>query len=88
MGTKVPWVDQLTQIPGVSVGVARGVAESYPTAGKLLAVYYSDLPEQAKASLLENVERNDTKKRVGESLSRKIYEIMTGKDPNILLQNL
>ena len=69
------YINQLSVIPGVSVGIARKISDHYPSLFDLIKAYMqSESPE----SLLTNIQVTD-KRKLGKCLSKKIYECLNNK---------
>lgn len=85
------WLNQLLQIPGVSYPIAKAITNEYPTAYSLIQVYQSEgLTEATKMALLENLVRvgpSSSSKRIGPSISQKIYRLFTEEDGSKLFSD-
>lgn len=85
------WLNQLMQISGVSEPIAKAIVKAYPSFSSLMAMYECDgMTEKSKMSLLANLERETSNavKRIGPSISKKIYMIFTEEDGSKLVQDL
>lgn len=91
--TSNTWMNQLLQISGVSEPIARAILRVYPTFASLMQLYECEgMTEKAKMNLLANLEREDSgtgaARRLGPSLSKKIYSIFNDLDGTKLVQDL
>jgi len=79
------WAQQLAQIHNVSETVAASITKEYPTVRSLINMYYSNgLTEKEKRLLLADIKvqnlNGTSTRRVGPSISEKIYRIFTETD--------
>lgn len=84
------WVKHLMCIPGISEIKAISIVKQYPTFNSLMAIYDShEYTENEKENILRDVEienkTKNTKKRLGNALSAKIYKMFYSNDPNIII---
>jgi hypothetical protein len=68
----------LSVIPGVSINIAKKIHEKYNTFNDLILAYQSTVDEKNKELLLADIQFTATRK-VGKSISKKIYCSITGK---------
>ncbi len=82
------WINQLLQIPGVSIPIAKAISQQYPSLPSLLSIYTSEgMTEKNKALLLQDIGKENGRK-VGPSISKKIYKLFTELDGTKLFQDL
>ena len=67
-------------IPGISLQIATCIASKYHNVSELIKAYIEI--ETSKQELLLSEIMVTEKRKVGKSLSKKIYQIMFGKDCN------
>jgi ERCC4-type nuclease len=72
-----PMMYILQTIPGVSLQVATSIAKKYCNMNELMQAY-QEIEEKAKEVLLSDIMVTE-KRKVGNSISKKIYQIMFGK---------
>ncbi|PRP84403.1 hypothetical protein PROFUN_08083 [Planoprotostelium fungivorum] len=76
------WVAQLVQIPGLAVQTAKAIARVYPSLGHLMRAY----EDGGGGEVLADVEKGGRK--IGPSLSNKIYRYFTEENGNTLIEDL
>eukprot|EP01118_Nematostelium_gracile_P003988 TRINITY_DN14735_c0_g1_i1.p1 TRINITY_DN14735_c0_g1~~TRINITY_DN14735_c0_g1_i1.p1 ORF type:complete len:436 (+),score=134.93 TRINITY_DN14735_c0_g1_i1:1196-2503(+) len=90
--SKDTWLAQLMQINGVSYQVAKTITTTYPTFQSLMKMYESTgMTEKAKENLLANLERDavtPVSRKLGPSISKKVYAVFTEVDGSKLVQDL
>jgi len=79
------WVKHLMCIPGISEMKAIGIVKMYPTFKSLIEIYESnEFTELEKERFLRDIEINssgkNTKKRIGDAVSSKVYKFFTAKE--------
>lgn len=87
------WINQLMQISGVSYPVAKAITKHYPTFSSLMHMYDSEgMTKKNKEELLAAITREDTAngagRKLGISLSTKIYRVFNETDGTKLVQDL
>jgi len=84
------WVNQLMQIHGVSEEIALSIVGFYPTIRSLFELYTGTLSDTEKRELLKDItvlrsDQNPSNRKVGKSISEKIYRIFTSEDGKQIL---
>ncbi|GAB1602807.1 crossover junction endonuclease EME1-like [Argonauta hians] len=86
------WKLQLQQFKNVSSDVANAIVSQYPTPKSLFQMYQTCSSEKECIKVLEDivVRRNagvlESVRRIGKETGRRIYQLMTSKDPDLLLK--
>ncbi|XP_014779546.1 crossover junction endonuclease EME1 [Octopus bimaculoides] len=86
------WKLQLQQFKNVSSDIANAIVFQYPTPKSLFEAYEKCSSEKEGIKVLEDitVRRHagvlQSTKRIGKEAARRIYQLMTSKDPNLLLK--
>lgn len=80
----VVYMNILCRVPGLSLDFAKAIRSHYPTLRSLLEAYDAQPRENDKQKLLANIQLNE-RRRVGPSVSKKVYMIFNSRDPNIPL---
>ena len=85
------FVKHLMCLPGISERIAIAIVKKYPTIDKLYNIYLSnEYDENEKENLLENIQvvgANGSTKRVGPSISNKIYKFFMADNPEVKINN-
>ncbi|XP_029636574.1 crossover junction endonuclease EME1 isoform X1 [Octopus sinensis] len=86
------WKLQLQQFKNISSDIANAIVYQYPTPKCLFEAYEKCSSEKEGIKVLEDitVRRHagvlQSTKRIGKEAARRIYQLMTTKDPNLLLK--
>ena len=84
--SNVTFVKHLMCLPGISERIAIAIVKEYPRLDLLYKIYLSDeYDEEEKENLLENIQVGN--KRLGPTLSGKIYKFFTAKNKDIKINN-
>jgi len=79
------WISQLEQIRSVSNPIARSIVEVYPSINSLMNCYMDKtLSEEEKKNLLSDIQV-EGQRRIGPSLSNKIYRVFTDTNSETIL---
>ena len=85
------FVKHLMCLPGISERIAIAIVKQYPRLDMLYDIYLSDeYDESEKENLLENIQvvgSNGSTKRVGPSMSNKIYKFFMADNPESKINN-
>lgn len=81
------WVKQLQQFHDVTTPIANAIAEEYPSPLMLLDQYNSLTHDEAAGLLGEIHVQKRYKRLIGPSISRRIHCFLTGKNPDILIDD-
>ncbi|KAJ3152385.1 putative monocarboxylate transporter mch1, partial [Irineochytrium annulatum] len=86
---KDTWKRCLMEIKPVTDFVADAIVERYPTFRSLWEAYKGQVTEAGKEGLLQDilVSRANSERRIGPSLSRKIYICITTDDPDLRIHD-
>ena len=76
-GRKDIFITMLVTLQGVTDRVAAGIASKYPTMGSLLRKYQSVSKAEGELLLKDIIVPNRTS-RIGQSISRKVYDAFYG----------
>jgi hypothetical protein len=81
------WQTQLVCLPKVTFEVAQSIRKEYPLPRMLMEAYKQSTNPQAMLSEIQIIRTGPLAKqrKIGPELSRKIYTLMTSKNPNDLL---
>ena len=84
--SNLTFIKHLMCLPGISERIAIAIVKEYPKLDMLYNIYLSDeYDEKEKENLLENIQVGN--KRLGPSLSSKIYKFFTAEKPDIKINN-
>jgi len=85
------WINQLMQINGISYGIAKSISYNYPTFASLYQAYENEgITDKRKSQLLMDLQRVDLQqgRKIGETLSNRIYRLFCETDGTKLIQDL
>lgn len=84
--SNLTFIKHLMCLPGISERIAIAIVKEYPKLDMLYNIYLSDeYDEKEKENLLENIQVGN--KRLGPSLSSKIFKFFTAEKPDIKINN-
>eukprot|EP01132_Coremiostelium_polycephalum_P003831 gene3831-4772_t len=77
------WINQLSQINGISIQIARSIVSVYPTIDSLMKAYSKKSTGLEKESMLKNlkIETINGERNLGSSISSRIYHVFNSTDP-------